>query len=327
MPMSGRTVRTTGAVAAFLLGAILLVAAWAKVLDPLAFGEQIHREGLDVLLSSGAMAILAIGLEIGLGLALLLGIRRPWVLWPTGALVLLFLLLTGRAYWLWSQGLLDDTAACGCFGNLVDRTPAEAFWQDLAMLLPLYLLSFLGRPRRGAPRIASWKLFLVMLGTSGGMLFAWWAPSLPLDDLATRLSPGVRVESICAGGEAAAERICLDVLLPALADGRHWVVLTELANETFVAGVEPLNALAMEDPEVTVWVLSADPLEAHQEFFWRSGPVFEVREVPLALIRPLYRTTPRSFRLENGMVSATVSGLPPDANPPNSKTTMPARGR
>ena len=155
--MSGAKRRVIGLGAAFLLGAILLLAAWAKLIDPLAFAEQISREGLDFLIPSGGMAILAIGLEIGLGVALVLGIRRRWILWPTGALIVLFLVLTGRAYWLWSNGLLDEEASCGCFGNLVDRTPAEAFWQDLVMLVPLYLASFLGRPtkallspRRGA---------------------------------------------------------------------------------------------------------------------------------------------------------------------------------
>ena len=89
------------------------------------------------------------------------------------------------------------------------------------------------------------------------------------------------------------------------------MVLTELENEAFVAGVEKLNALAVADADVRVWVLSADPPEEHQAFFWRVGPVFEVREVPLALIRPLYRATPRSFRLQDGKVSQTVAGLPP----------------
>lgn len=306
---AGRWARLSGRLAAFLLGTILLVAAWAKLIDPLAFAEQIGREGLDRLLPEAVMAILAIGIEIGLGVALVLGIRRGWVLWPTGLLIVLFLFLTGRAYWLWSHGLLSEEAGCGCFGTLVQRTPAEAFWQDLTMLVPLYLLSFLGRPGKDVA-LASWRVAAIAVAAVGGMLFAWRAPSLPLDDLATRLKPGVRVESICAGGEAEAERICLDVLLPALAEGSHWVVLTELENEAFEQGIESLNALTIEDPETGVWVLSADEPEAHQAFFWRAGPAFEVREVPLPLIRPLYRTTPRSFRLQNGMVSETVTGLP-----------------
>lgn len=41
------------------LGAVLLVAAWAKALDPAAFERQISREGLDFLLSAGLVAMVA----------------------------------------------------------------------------------------------------------------------------------------------------------------------------------------------------------------------------------------------------------------------------
>lgn len=305
-----------GRTSAFLLGAILLVAAWAKVIDPAAFAEQIGNEGLDVLLPAWPLAILAVGLEIGLGVALVLGLRGNRVLVPTGLLILLFLFLTGRAYWLWSHGLLDEAAACGCFGNLVQRTPAEAFWQDALMLVPLYLLSFVGRSPGRRLSGSRWRAGVTALATAGGMLFAWLAPALPLDDLATRLAPGTELASICVGGESEADRICLDVLLPGLAEGDHWVVLASLDDEGLRAATEGLNRLAVEGDVDGVWVLSADPPEAHQAFFWQVGPVFEVREVPLALIRPLYRTTPRSFRLEDGMVTRTVEGVPPSARPP-----------
>ena len=323
MALSQRTSNTIGRVAAFLLGMIFLVAAWAKMLDPAAFAEQIAAEGLDIVFSAHLMAILAIGLEVGLGVALVLGLRGRLVLVPTGLLIVLFLILTGKAYWLWSQGLLDQDAACGCFGNLVERTPAEAFWQDLLMMVPLYLMSWMGG--RGlaeggvSPGVASgdgrWKWIVAVIATVGAMLFAWRAPALPLDDLATKLKPGSRIEEMCAGGEDDAESICLDVLLPRLSMGEHWVVLSELENETLQEGVEALNELALSDMEKGVWVLSADPLEIHQAFFWQAGPVFEVKEVPLALIRPMYRATPRSFRLEDGIVAETRSGLPTGPEP------------
>lgn len=303
-----------GRIAALLLGLVLLVAAWAKLLDPVAFAEQIAQEGLDFLLPGRLVALAAIGLEIGLGTALVLGVRRRWLLVATGALLVLFLFLTGRAYWLWSHGLLDESAACGCFGNLVERTPAEAFWQDAAGLVPLYLLSFVGRRRGAAER--SWRLAVAVAVAVAGVLFAWAAPSLPLDDLATRLAPGTELGSICAGGSSESERICLDVLVPALAEGRHWVVIDELEDEKLLGAIDGLNGLATGGAVDGVWLLSADPPEAQQAFFWRVGPAFEVREVPLSLIRPLYRTTPRSFLVEDGMVTETVSGLPPAAREP-----------
>jgi uncharacterized membrane protein YphA (DoxX/SURF4 family) len=302
-------------VAGALLGAVLLVAAWAKLIDPISFAEQIGNEGLDFLLSAEMMAILAVGLEVGLGLALVLGLRKLWVLLPTGMLIVLFLSLTGRAYWLWSHGLLEDDAACGCFGNLVQRTPAEAFWQDLLLLVPLFALSWLGRNRAHGWALPPRRTITIAIVTVAGMIFAWRAPSLPLDDLATRLKPGVELKAICAGGESDADSICLDVLVPGLAEGSHWVVITELDNETFLAAIESLNSLAAGGMEERLTVLSADPPEAHQPFFWQYGPAFDVREVPLAMIRPLYRSTPRSFRLEDGKVVETAAGLPPEVSP------------
>jgi uncharacterized membrane protein YphA (DoxX/SURF4 family) len=300
-----------GRVAGALLGAIFLVAAWAKLLDPTAFA------------SGEAMAILAIGLEVGLGLALVLGLRKLWVLLPTGVLIVLFLSLTGRSYWLWSQGLLEDDAACGCFGNLVQRTPAEAFWQDLLMMVPLFALAWLGRNRDEGWSVPRMRSTIVGVMTVAGMLFAWRAPSLPLDDLATRLKPGVAIETICAGGETDADSICLDVLIPGLAEGEHWVVISELDNEMLLRGMDSLNELAAGGMEERLTVLSADPAEAHQPFFWRYGPAFEIREVPLAMVRPLYRSTPRSFRLQDGKVTATAAGLPPQVviAPPESEAS------
>ncbi len=216
---------------------------------------------------------------------------------------------------MWSQGLLDEEGSCGCFGNLVQRTPAEAFWQDLLMLVPLYGLAWLGRrvgERSGFP---VWRSAVVGVAVIAGAAFAWRAPSLPLDDLATRLRSGVAVEEICTGGQNDVDSVCLDVLIPALGSGHHWVVITELDNELFLEGMEELNRLAVDPDRGPLVVLSADPAETHQAFFWQQGPAFDVREVPLTLIRPLYRTTPRSFRLEDGIVAATIAGLPVGIGP------------
>ncbi|MEE8369102.1 MAG: hypothetical protein V3S30_12400, partial [Thermoanaerobaculia bacterium] len=59
-----------------------------------------------------------------------------------------------------------------------------------------------------------------------------------------------------------------------------------------------------------LWVLTADPPEVVKAFAWTQAPVFEVREAPADLLRPLYRTLPRSFWVTDGAVTATESGLP-----------------
>ena len=127
-----------GKTACIFLGGILLFASYAKLLEPGGFVEQIHLEGLDFWLSATAIAVVAIFLETCLGILLLLGVTNRIVLAGTALLTLFFLYLTGQNYWLVSQGLRDPEASCGCFGDLIQRTAAQAFWQDLLMLgLPL----------------------------------------------------------------------------------------------------------------------------------------------------------------------------------------------
>jgi uncharacterized membrane protein YphA (DoxX/SURF4 family) len=295
-----------GLVGSVFLGMVLLVAAWTKALDPAAFAEQIRGEGLDGLLSAEVVAWIALALEIGLGLALALGLRRPAVLVPAGLLILFFLFLTGRAYLFDLRGIERETAACGCFGNLVERSPAQAFWGDLVLLVPPWLLAWWGRRRGGRQPLAAPAL--AVLGTVAGLAFAWKAPDLPLDDLATRLSPGVSIASLCAG--TGDERICLDGLAPELEEGEHLVVLLDLTAELDPATFDALQARALAGGSPSLWVLAdASPEQLHA-FTFRWGPAFHIRLAPTTLLRPLYRTLPRSFRVEEGLVVETWSGLP-----------------
>jgi len=297
-----------GTAAWVFLGVVLLVAAYAKALDPAAFARQIHLDGLDFALPAAAVALAAIGLEVGLGTALVLGLRRLWVLLPAVALVVFFLSLTGRAYWQSAHGTLPEDAGCGCFGNLVERSPAQAFWQDLALLAPALLLAFLGR-ERGGRAVPPVRTAVVAAATAAALLFAWKAPSLPLDDLATRLSPGVRLSDLCAG--TGNERVCLDGVAPDLATGRSLVVIADLGDPAFQKSVRALNAYVAAGKGPPLRVLAASTPEEERAFTWRFGPAWKVVEAPAALLRPLYRRLPRSFVVQDGRVVRTYAGLPP----------------
>ncbi len=167
------------------LGLVLLVAAGAKAFDPAGLVDQIQMEGLDFLFSATTVTLIALAIETGLGVALLLGMRNLWILVPTSLLVVFFLGLTGRNYWLVAQGLRNPED-CGCFGSLIERTPAEAFWQDLLLLLPALLLAFWHRPGigRSLPRTRVGIAAVVALGT-----VVWVArnPDLPFLEAAVEL--------------------------------------------------------------------------------------------------------------------------------------------
>ena len=315
---SGRAMvlRWIGTAAAALLGVVLLVAAWAKAIHPSAFAEQIRLEGLDFLLPAAAVAGVALALELGLGMLLLLNVRRLWVLLPAAALVAFFVFLTGRAYWQSETGGAE-AAACGCFGNLVERSPAEAFWQDLALLVPPLLLAFVGRPRQGRT-VPPVRTAVAALVTVTGLAFAWQAPRLPLDDLATRLRPGVAMADLCAG--QGPERICMDTIVPEAdpdvgAGGRHYVVMADLEDAGVGDLAAELNAYVdatYDDPDArSVWLVTTAGPDERQAFFWQHAPAFELRQAPETLLAPLYRRLPRSFAVDDGEVVATYDGLPP----------------
>lgn len=300
---SPRALRWIGSFAGMFLGGVLLVAAAAKAVNPAAFGEEIHAQGLDVMLGAGALALLALAAEAGLGTALLLGVRRRATLLPAAALVVFFVVLNARSYWRSTHGQLDD-ASCGCFGNLVERSPAEAFWTDLVLLVPPLGLAFVGR---GPGRVAG-RLVVAGVAALAVAGFAWRAPALPLDNLATRLRPGTRADELCAGRSG--DRVCLSGVLPEAESGRHVVVLAAL-DDVLASALGRLDAYVDAEQGPRLWVLTAASPEDERKFYWRFGPKFKIETAPQALLRPLYRTLPRSFLLEDGVVRETWPGLPP----------------
>jgi hypothetical protein len=295
-----------GRLGGLLLGAILLVAAAPKALDPLALAEQIRAEGVGgpAWLARG-LALAVIALEAGLGTALVLGVRSRGVLVAATGLVVLFLASTGRAYWRDVQGILPQDAACGCFGNLIERTPGQAFWQDLLLLVPALALAWWGRP---AAPIARWRggTAIGVAGVAAALSLA--APGLPVDDLATRLSPGVAVGEICGGRDK--QRVCLPAIAPEIA-GDAWVILADLESEAFAAQVPALNQFARSAAAPPLVVLTTATSAEIRAFFWRAAPAFAIHEAPPALLRPLYRALPRSFRVERGRVVETSRGVAP----------------
>lgn len=301
-----------GSSAAVFLGGVFLLGLYTKVLDPEGFGEVIEREGLAFLLPVGGVVAIGLAIEALLGLALIMNIRTLWVLIPTAVVVAFFLILTGTTYYLDAHGIQTAEASCGCFGHLIERSPAEAFWQDLLLMVPPLLLSFLGRPRGEALPLPRIRLAVTGAVTVLVLVFAWMAPGLALDDLATRLSPGVRAADLCAGeGEGEDGRICLDAVIPELAEGHHVVLMANLDDEAFLAQLPALNEYANAMMGPTLWVLTPMSEEQADTFRFEQQPSFELLSAPTAVLRPLYRRLPRSFRVRDGAVTNTWQRWPP----------------
>ena len=291
-----------------LLGLILLFASALKALDPAAFAEEIARQRVGFGLPPMAAALAALAIEGGIGTLLIANLRRRGVMLAASALVIFFLALTGRSAWRAAHGQIDESSSCGCFGNLVDRSPNAALVQDLLMLVPTLALAWVGRP--GATAAVGIRTGAA-LGVAAAIVgLAAAAPSLPLDDAATRLRPGVRLADLCAGAGAA--RVCLPTVAPALASGRHLVVLADVRDPQFAALAGRFNRYVRGGGDPPLTVLADLEPEEQQALYWEVAPAFDLQATPSALLRPLYRRLPRGFLVAAGEVEETWSGLPPE---------------
>ena len=281
-----------GGLAGFLLGAVLLLAAYAKAIDPYAFADRLR----DMSVPAGAAypgALVVVAFEAGLGAALLGGSRHRLVLLATSATFVMFVGIVA-----WQLVHPDGTAVCGCFGQLLERTPRQALYEDVGFVA-LSGVAWLGRPTRSD--VLPWRSSL--LGAAAGAALALSAPWLPLDNQATALAPGTTV---------GATR--LDEIVPELRAGRHLVLLLDRADPTTSARIPDLNErLKLPHGGTPVWGLADDDPELAAAFLWSAAPAFEVRSAPPRMLRRLYRRLPRSALVDGGRVLATWSGFPPDA--------------
>lgn len=110
-----------------------------------------------------------------------------------------------------------------------------------------------------------------------------------------------------------AERVCLTHLVPDLAEGRHLVVLADVRAESFAGVAEKLNAYKLAGGEPAPMVLADFTADEQRTLFWTLAPAFDLHETPATMMRPLYRSLPRSFVVEDGRVTETWAGLPPFA--------------
>jgi predicted small integral membrane protein len=285
------TFRILGTVAGYVLGGVLVLAAYAKAIHPHGFAAQLRDFPVFAAIAyPGALFIIAF--ESALGVALLSGSRHPYVLVVTNATFLLFVGMVAS-----ELVRPDGTSTCGCFGHLLERTPRQAFFEDVGFAA-LSGLAWLGRTARSD--VLRWWPSAV--GVAGSVALAVCAPLLPLDDQATALAPGVTV--------AATQ---LDRVLPELRTGRHLVLLLDRADAATRERIAHLNdRLKLPHGATTVWGVADDDPELAAEFLWSAGPAFDVRGAPPRMLRRLYRTLPRSALIDGGRVVQTWSGFPPN---------------
>ncbi|MCX7014333.1 MAG: hypothetical protein NTW86_17580 [Candidatus Sumerlaeota bacterium] len=180
-----------------LLGIAFILSSVLKAMDWTAFAVQVSYYGIvREPWIVRAISLALIGLEFGLGCALLLRLAlRSLTLPAVFALLLGFSLLL---VWAW---VFRDLKDCGCFGKYLPMSPGESLWKNAVMLAMVGFAwwGLRGRSKRERgepsslqnplkPRRAGrltldagrlWRLGLLAAGTLGVMAFAVVNPFAP----------------------------------------------------------------------------------------------------------------------------------------------------
>lgn len=125
----------------FLTGALFIFSGFIKANDPLGFGYKLEEYFGVFNISwlnpyATLLAVVICVIEMGLGLALLVGWRRMFTLRSLLAMIIFFTFLTFYSAW------FNVVTDCGCFGDFLKLTPWESFSKDIVLLLMIGWLFF-----------------------------------------------------------------------------------------------------------------------------------------------------------------------------------------
>jgi uncharacterized membrane protein YphA (DoxX/SURF4 family) len=132
---------------AMLMGAFLIVTAASKLANMPRFAAQVTSYELLPEEWAPGVAYLVACAELLVGVTLVMGVFPRLALAASIALLGVFVIAVG---WGWLRGCLEE---CGCFGELLDRTPAQAMAEDLA-LIALLVASYRYHPPVDPKRVA-----------------------------------------------------------------------------------------------------------------------------------------------------------------------------
>src|SRR5690606_6631725 len=116
------------------VGLLFIFSGLIKANDPTGFGYKLDEYflvlGLDFFSDySTWIAVLICGIEIILGVFLLLGFYKNKVAWGLLLLTVFFLFLT------FYSAFFEVVSSCGCFGDAIPLTPWESFIKDVILLI------------------------------------------------------------------------------------------------------------------------------------------------------------------------------------------------
>ncbi|MCW3093681.1 MAG: hypothetical protein JWP81_4750 [Ferruginibacter sp.] len=176
-------------IARVLVGSLFIFSGLVKAIDPLGLGYKM-QEFFEVWASDGYLpgfmnylhtqslwfSIMMIVLEIVLGVALLIGWKKNFILTFLLLLTLFFTFLTGYVLF------TGKIRACGCFGDCIPLTPMQTFVKDIALTILIIFLIIYRKNIQPVVKGFFGSIIILLTVTGATVLQLYVLKHLPLKD-------------------------------------------------------------------------------------------------------------------------------------------------
>lgn len=284
------SLRVLARILTIVVGCIILFAAVLKALDPRAFADQIAQYRILPSLSFlAAWCFIIAETVIAVGL---IAQARVKIFAPLGiALLAAFIGIT-------AYGMVSGvTGSCGCFGNLVHRSPEQVIVEDALMIIAL-LFALLVLRSEPARRMRL-KIGVVTAAALGMAALTAFGGSLPVDSFVTGLKPGAEFEEWPVEG-----------FTGNLHSGTHVVFLFSLSDPAVETDISIMNTIAQAPEVPSACGFITDGSEELTRLLFQYAPAFNTGAIEPRFARALYRTLPRTFIIKDGVVTHVWQGIP-----------------
>ncbi|WP_432412968.1 BT_3928 family protein [Rasiella sp. SM2506] len=125
------------------VGIFFIISGFIKLNDPVGFSFKLKDYfapdvlNLEFLVPYAlVIALFVVVYEVLLGVMLILGYAKKFMLWSLLLMILFFTFLT------FYSAYFNKVTDCGCFGDALKLTPWESFWKDIVLSIMILILFF-----------------------------------------------------------------------------------------------------------------------------------------------------------------------------------------
>lgn len=292
---SNKVLRSIARLLAVAVALIFIAASGIKAFDPAGFAEQIASYHILPGSLSLAAAWFFIIVEFTLAVALLAHVK------PELFLPLMMILLAGFIGVTIYAMIHGIGGNCGCFGNVVHRTPQQVILEDVLMFAALLFAFIVLRNDRKRCRGVKAPIILaaaamVIAGVTG------FHDRFPVDTYVTELRVGRHFSSWPT------ENLFID-----LNSGRRLVFLFTTGSKQIEQEIREMNAVAQTEGAPQTVGLIIDGSAGLNALVFQYGVSFPVGALEPRFAKNLYRSLPRAFILDQGVVKKVWNGIPSPA--------------